>query len=200
MKEQLFADWLQSKNVSTFDGLQELVLVEEFKSCVSRDMKLHLEELKLGSLHENAIAADEYALSHRMYKNTYGKWRSPGKQGNSKKENNSGNKGVSSRNYLPKKGKGSVSPKGSPKCIIASSERYKQLTCYFCKKKGHVRAQCYAYKEFLKYVEQGIKPVGLLVGHSETCRSGVPEGYKNYMSAGQVSSKADSLTKTVSVL
>ena len=129
MKEQLFADWLQSKNVSTFDGLQELVLVEEFKSCVSRDMKLHLEELKLGSLHENAIAADEYTLLHRMYENTYGKWRSPGKQGNPKKENDSGNKGASSRNNSPKKGKGSALPKGSPKRINAPSERYKQLTC-----------------------------------------------------------------------
>ena len=136
MKEQLFADWLQSKNVSTFDGLQELVLVEEFKSCVSRDMKLHLEELKLGSLHENAIAADEYTLLHRMYENTYGKWRSPGKQGNPKKENDSGNEGVSSRDSSPRKGKGKGSPsRGSPSRVKDDSERYKNLSCYFAKRR-----------------------------------------------------------------
>ena len=74
VKEQLMNEWLMSKEVGTFDELKELILIEEFKSCCTRELKLHLEELKLASLQENAIAVDEYVLSHRnlTYQN---RWR-----------------------------------------------------------------------------------------------------------------------------
>ncbi|XP_066946104.1 uncharacterized protein [Macrobrachium rosenbergii] len=65
-KEQYFDDWLKSREVTEFDKLRELILVEEFKISVSRDLRTHLEELKLDVLQEVAIAADEYVLTHRQ--------------------------------------------------------------------------------------------------------------------------------------
>ncbi|XP_068228003.1 uncharacterized protein [Palaemon carinicauda] len=65
-KEQFFEDWLRSKEVDNFDKLKELILIEEFKRMVSKDLKIHLEELKIDSLQEIAIAADEYSLAHRL--------------------------------------------------------------------------------------------------------------------------------------
>ncbi|XP_068213400.1 uncharacterized protein [Palaemon carinicauda] len=46
-KEQFMDDWLKSKEVDTFGKLQELILTEEFKRSVSRELKIHLEELKI---------------------------------------------------------------------------------------------------------------------------------------------------------
>ena len=106
-------EWLRSKEISDFNSLKELVLVEEFKACVNRDLKLHLEELKLDKLQEVAIAADEYTLSHRTYGNPYSKWKKQSNQSDSNKDSN--NKGNLSRDSSPKKGKGQGFPdRGSP--------------------------------------------------------------------------------------
>ncbi|XP_066983831.1 uncharacterized protein [Macrobrachium rosenbergii] len=64
-KRQYAEDWLKSKEVDNFEGLKELVLVEEFKRCVPDKLKVHLEELKIDTLQEVAIASDEYYLSHK---------------------------------------------------------------------------------------------------------------------------------------
>ncbi|XP_066939693.1 uncharacterized protein [Macrobrachium rosenbergii] len=55
-KEQYASDWLKSKEVVDFDKLKELMLVEEFKRCVPDKLKVHLEELKLDTIQEVAIA------------------------------------------------------------------------------------------------------------------------------------------------
>ena len=117
-----------SKEVGTFE-LKGLILIEEFKSCCTRELKLHLEELKLGPLQENAI-------SHRNL-SSHIRWRSQKefasnpKEDDSKKDDKDDSK---PRDESPKKGKNRGSPRGSP-------TRYgKKLNCYFCKKLGHVRA------------------------------------------------------------
>ena len=147
-----------SKVVGTFDELKELILIEEFKSCCTRELKLHLEELKLASLQENAIAADEYVLSHRNLLNQ-NRWRnqkeyvkgSNPKGDDSKKDNKDDNKpGDESSNQ----GKNRGSPRGSPTRYgknrgspRGSPTRYgKKLNCYYCKKPGYVRANCFAFK------------------------------------------------------
>ena len=64
-KEQVFDEWCRAKVVDNFSKLRELILLEEFKSCVSREIKLYTEELKIDTLSAAAVAADEYVLSHR---------------------------------------------------------------------------------------------------------------------------------------
>ncbi|XP_068213448.1 uncharacterized protein [Palaemon carinicauda] len=65
-KGQFFEDWLRSKEVDNFDKLKELILIEEFKRMVSKNLKIHLEELKIDSLQEIAIADYEYSLARRQ--------------------------------------------------------------------------------------------------------------------------------------
>ncbi|XP_066983770.1 uncharacterized protein [Macrobrachium rosenbergii] len=65
-KEQFFDDWLKSKETTDYEKLRELILVEEFKNSVSHELKTHLEEIKIDSLQEVAIASDEYSLTHRQ--------------------------------------------------------------------------------------------------------------------------------------
>ena len=103
----------------------------------------------MGKLQEVAIAADEYTLSHRMYGNPYSKGKNQANQSNQNKD--SGNKGNTSRYSSPKKGKGHGSPnRGSPNRGAASGDNYKNIECYFCHRKGHVRSQCFKYKKFLE--------------------------------------------------
>ena len=150
----------------------------------------------MDKLQEVAIAADEYTLSHRTYGNPYGKWKGQTSQSNPNKD--SGNKGNTSRDSSPKKGKGQGSPdRGSPSRGTASGDKYKNVECYFCRKRGHVRSQCFRYKRFL---EQEKKPIGLLAGYFMKQDSSVPKGYRNHMSIGQVSSDTSSIEREVHIL
>ena len=146
MKEQYFCEWLRSRDIDDFGKLKDLVSVEELKACVNRDLKLHLEELKLDTLQEVAIASDEYVLSHRTYNNPYGKWRNP-----TNANKGAANKGNTSGDNSPEKGKGEgFSNNGSPKMGYKSGGALKDIECYFCRQKGHFRSQCHKYKKFLE--------------------------------------------------
>jgi len=66
-QEQLFDRWLTSKNVNDdFNQLRQLVLVEQFKSCVHADIKTHLDERDVNSLGDAATISDDYALTHKL--------------------------------------------------------------------------------------------------------------------------------------
>ena len=66
-KERLFEEWCKSKDVSEFDSLRELLLLEEFKNCVPLEIKTHLEEVQVESLGNAAKFADEYILTHKNF-------------------------------------------------------------------------------------------------------------------------------------
>ncbi len=52
--------------ISTFEQLKELILIEEFKNCVSEKIVVHLNEQKVTSLTDAAIVADEFVLTHKV--------------------------------------------------------------------------------------------------------------------------------------
>ena len=66
-KERLFEEWCKSKDVSEFDSLRELLLLEEFKNCIPLEIKTHLEEVQVESLGNAAKFADEYILTHKNF-------------------------------------------------------------------------------------------------------------------------------------
>ena len=67
LKSLAFDEWCRSRDVDDLVKLRELVLVEEFKQCVPREIKVFLEENNADVLEEAAKKADEYALSHKTY-------------------------------------------------------------------------------------------------------------------------------------
>ena len=114
-KERLFEEWCKSKDISEFDSLRELLLLEEFKNCVPLEIKTHLEEVQVESLGNAAKFADEYILTHKNF----------GKSDHKKP---------------------SFQKKSSSKDDSTSDSDKKEITCFQCGKKGHVKANCSKFK------------------------------------------------------
>ena len=115
-KERLFEEWCKTKDVSEFDSLRELLLLEEFKNCVPLEIKTHLEEVQVESLGNAAKFADEYILTHKNFGKSDHKKPSFQKKSSSKDDSTS------------------------------DSDNKKEITCFQCGKKGHVKANCLKFK------------------------------------------------------
>ena len=67
-KEALFKRWCTSQQIgNSFETLKQLILLEEFKSCVTANIKAYLEEQKVEELHRAATLSDDYKLSHQSF-------------------------------------------------------------------------------------------------------------------------------------
>ncbi|VDI19808.1 Hypothetical predicted protein [Mytilus galloprovincialis] len=65
-KEDLFDKWLTSKKTdNNFDNLRQLMLLEEIKQCVHSELKTHLDDKTVESIHDAAVISDNYTLSHK---------------------------------------------------------------------------------------------------------------------------------------
>ncbi|PIK52038.1 putative retrotransposon [Apostichopus japonicus] len=77
IKEQMFDRWLHSKDVGeNFVKLRQLFLIEEFKRCIHPDIKTHIDERMIDTLHAAATKADDYALTHKLSPNKFYQARS----------------------------------------------------------------------------------------------------------------------------
>ena len=90
-KEALFDRWCAAKQVEgNYSKLRQLILIEEFKKCLQSDIKMYLDEQKANALHQAAVLADDYSLTHQ---NTFLRSESQASsmvtsEGNSKREEN----------------------------------------------------------------------------------------------------------------
>ena len=90
VKIQHFDRWLTAKEVGEdFHKLRQLILVEEFKRQVHPDIKTYLNENEVQDVHDAAVKADDYALTHRHLTrnlnpnfNSYGKSQTKGSSPN----------------------------------------------------------------------------------------------------------------------
>lgn len=64
-KRVMFEKWCLSSKTTTFEELRELILLEDFKSCLPEGVVVHLNERKMTSLLDAAVLADEFVLTHR---------------------------------------------------------------------------------------------------------------------------------------
>ena len=65
-KENLFDRWCTAADIGReFVKLCQLMLLEEFKGCLPAEIKTHLDERKVEDLHQAAVWADDYALTHK---------------------------------------------------------------------------------------------------------------------------------------
>ena len=131
-KEALFDRWCTAKQVDNdYRKLRQLLLVEEFKKCLQSDVKMYLDEQKADSLHQAAVLADDYSLTHKM---TFpSKSDQPGVRSSVSDRKNSEADGHSppitrSRSH------------GQNNCRVLAGGP----VCYYCKKRGHIMAECRA--------------------------------------------------------
>ena len=134
-KEALFDRWCAAKQVEgNYSKLRQLILIEEFKKCLQSDVKMYLDEQKADALHQAAVLADDYSLTH---KNTFLRSElQPSSmvtsEGNSKREENR-QLTLSTRVRNGAQGRGR--PDNSQRAVGGP-------VCYYCKQKGHVMAEC----------------------------------------------------------
>ena len=65
-QEDHFDQWLRSKDIGKdFNDLRQLILIEQFKSCLFSDLKTHIDDKDVTSLNDAAILSDSYTLTHK---------------------------------------------------------------------------------------------------------------------------------------
>ncbi|VDI14070.1 Hypothetical predicted protein [Mytilus galloprovincialis] len=137
-KEDLFDKWLTSRKTdNNFDNLRQLMLLEEFKQCVHLDLKTHLDDKTVGTIHDAAVISDNYTLSHK---------RSFKGQNVNTSSGNYKNQSTERTNSKP------VAQNKSQSNYNMSSPKFdtfekKSLICAYCKKNGHLMADCLRLKK-----------------------------------------------------
>lgn len=62
-----FNRWCTASEVSTFEGLSNLIVLEQFKNSVSDQVATYINERKVKSPSDAAVLADEYRLTHKSH-------------------------------------------------------------------------------------------------------------------------------------
>ena len=112
-KEIKLDEWLHSEGAKDFGSLRELLLLENFKNSIPREVRTHIEEFNIDNLEDAAKAADRFVLSHKT---------------NFSKNNSVKEAGVG-------RGSGSLSPK-------KSAGQGRDIVCYGCGEIGHIKSKC----------------------------------------------------------
>ncbi|XP_058610941.1 uncharacterized protein LOC131526610 [Onychostoma macrolepis] len=118
-KSVLFDKWCISSKANDFKDMRELILLEEFKNCLSERVVTYLNEQKVSSLSQASVLADEFALTH---KNVFTFARSE--------------RAVSFQGEL------NSSSRPKPAIVRVKEDR----ECFYCHKPGHLIADCVVLK------------------------------------------------------
>lgn len=148
-KRVLFEKWCSSSKTTTFEQLQELILLEDLKSCLPEAVVVHLNEQKVTSLLDAAIGADEFVLTHRSIFPSI-------------RSSNTPNKNPATRDLTRVF---SRMPKVSARSDDQSAPGGKVRVCFYCRDPGHLIADCQAWNK--KNAEGKIKKVALVQTMSE---------------------------------
>ncbi|XP_068243590.1 uncharacterized protein [Palaemon carinicauda] len=182
--EEQFDDWVKSRQVVSFSSLRELMLLEEFKKTCSKELRIHLEEVKAYSLSKAAQIADEFVLTHRVSSNSF----SPSAF---KSQSASPNNNWRSNNPVKTKVEASLGNNTSGRNTWVFSQGNQSSnnvgrargTCFWCHEQGHFQAGCPARMRYLQQNGSGGNnvPVSLIANAPTTpnteveCSPG-PEG------------------------
>ncbi len=151
-KARLFNRWCTSKNVeNNHDRLCELILIEEFKNCLSNDVRTFVNDQKPKTLSDAASLADNFSLTHK-FSTTAGNRSNPSF---SLRNNNLGafdNKRLPPPRHLQGRYPGNDFGPFNNKPRNETSESYrrqppfKPIVCDYCKQRGHTKSECYSFK------------------------------------------------------
>lgn len=126
-KEVLFDRWLSSQNITTFEALRDLIITEDFKNCLPKNVATYLGEHKDLKPSDAAVRADEYVLAHRGTNSYSAKPQYVAFQKNF--------------NRPAKETVADTVPN-----VEKVTRPRDQVFCGHCKKRGHVIANCFKLK------------------------------------------------------
>ncbi len=156
----LFDKWCTASKASDFDSLRELMLLEEFKGCLSERIVVYLNEQKVTMLSHAAVLADEFVLTQ---KNVFSSVRPEKIQIDSLQSHTSRSR------FSPPRNK-------------------EERECFYCHKKGHVIADCLALKRKQQPQPKSVGFVkaykSAVTVHTE---ERVDESYRPFVSKGLIS-------------
>ena len=139
-KETLFDRWCESKAIrDDFSNLRELMLVEEFKNCIPVELRTYIDEQKASKVHDAAILADEYALTHKSF-TPKGKFHYAAKNSDDFTKSNTEQNNKAQASYSQPKTLNSQSSSSHQKVSFSPK------TCAYCKKPGHLISECFKRK------------------------------------------------------
>ena len=151
-------------------------MMEEFKNCLPSDIRTYLDEQKVDNLHEAAVYAEDYSLTHTT---SFGKPHPC--DGNSADITLELAKGGQPRALITSNFTG-----GGPSGNYSSNHLPAGPTCFYCRKKGHIMSECQALP---RKNERSEKP-DLIVSpsfqtdHKKTSK--LPDEYTPFISCGSV--------------
>ena len=156
-KEFLCDRWLNSQEVTTFEGLRDLVILEDLKNCLSRSVAMYVSEHKDLKPASAAVLADEYVLAHK------GAISCP----------------VMFQNSMPQT---SFRTPKEPVGETHQADDYRvtrptdSIFCGYCKKPGHVLSDCLTLKRKNRLQSTGSPRAGSNMG---LCVSTLPTSRKD---------------------
>ena len=226
--EVYFDRWCIAKKVILdYDKLRQIILIEQFKRCVHDDLKTYLDEKNVETLHEMAVLADDYALTHkRCFKPRQGGYSKPGGGSGGFGDNGSGGSGYSGSSSVqtpmdvshgsnagdkPSDDSHSSGTSGGSS-RSKSAPRSSRFKCFYCEKPGHVMSNCWRKMADESTAPPDVKPQGFVSSVKPVDRTpvveeitdhldakfDVREEYRPFVSVGSVS-LVDSISTSVSV-
>ena len=192
-----FARWCAALDVKDFDGLCDLIVLEQFKNTLPENIANYITDRKVETAAEAAALADEYVLTH---KRSYGERRSFGQQ----RAGYDGGDGA----RVKKEFAGSSGTAVAPEAKSEHGTREEKI-CNFCHKKGHWKNDCYALKSKTKSTSHPAKGAAMAVPASSlgevqvkgSCQSlDVEESYRPFVSEGFVSLVGSNIKVPVKIL
>ena len=133
-KELLLDRWLGSQNITTFDALRDVILIEDFKNCLPKNVATHLGEHKDLKPADAAVRADEYVLAHKASFVYTAK----------------SNYAAPPRFFRPAK-ENVADPVQRDDVTRNVTRPNDHIVCGHCKKRGHVIANCFKLKRRNNY-------------------------------------------------
>ena len=147
-EQKLWYDrWISSRKVNNdYEKLEELILLEQFKISIHPSIKMFLDERDVGSIEEAAKLADNYALTHKIYRSnlkvdTRSEFKKTGGEKFSHNTTRVANKSPN-RSTGERGAGGRFNQSGSSFFEKGEKNFSKDIICYRCGKAGHISRFC----------------------------------------------------------
>ena len=179
----MFDKWCGASEVTDFESMRELILLEEFKNCLPECVVMYLNERAVSTASQAAVLADEFILTHRQ-----------------------AFKPVKAEQVSENKPKHTPASRSPPR-----SSDIKE--CFYCHKPGHIAVNCLALKKKQERQSKqstsssqakGVALAGSLIPEASVSSSielsGVDLRYQPFILKGSVGLEGDTSLKPIQVL